>query len=182
MTFIGEILAIVEKTDLSKAGLDILKQIQEMNTLESANKLSTDMSANPELRVFINAMTFMYSDAIKKGIPIEASSAVLINTYDRVLRMIIAKELQKKLIAISADDLEALSLAFSYENAMAKLNKVEKELKGFQTQYQEIAKQTPLLQFKYSLSYAADKWGSPSEKKAVESLTKKITETVSPVV
>jgi len=167
MDFINGIINLVQSTP-------IVYMDRSWYSKDISDAALRRMNDNPEYRVLMESFVTLYTDAVARGIPTHRAAAVVLSAHEDIVRATLATALKKKLALLGASDLSALNLAYADSNLQEKIGLSKDALDKIESKFKLYAENEKTSQFKYSLMYAAERWGSEDEKLAVNSLVTKI--------
>lgn len=156
-------------TPLPKDNIDLNKVFG----VEHVKRMYDNLENKSEYKVFMDSMTFMYSDALKRGISTTRATAVLLGTYEMLLRTAIADGIMERVK--KAGDGNMINLSMGYSEVLKSIERGNEALADVLKKYKDHTDNIPFAQFKYSLQYAADKWGDKRDQNAATRLINKIT-------
>lgn len=169
MNITDDILEIVRTTPISNMDLSFVKTINPV-------KVYDEMESRTGYKVLIETMTLLYGDAIDKKVDIKHASAVILATFEEILRYVIMKAVKERLSYLQVEDVLKLDANLNSKILEEKMENSKKELKKLEEAYKTYADTLPVNQFRYSLLYAGDRWGDQKEKKVIKNLVEKIKE------
>lgn len=167
MNIIENIVDIVRNASLRNLDTGVV-------TMITGEEIYKKAESNPEYRALVDSFKNLYEDAIKKGVSPNHAVAVVLSTQENMIRYVIMKCVKDYLTALGAEDIEALKRSFLYNDMTKKIETAGSELARIEEKTKALVSNNTVEQFKYSLEYAADRWGSETEKKAVKGLISKI--------
>lgn len=144
-------------------------------TKMNPTKAYEGLEMRPEYKSLIQSMLMMYDDATQRGIPRERAVAVVLGTHEEMVRYVVTKAIKDRMRAMNITDISTLEGQQQLGLVNESIKRAQTDLATIEGEVQKKASSQSIDIFKHSLQYAADKWGTPKEKKTVESLIKKIT-------
>jgi hypothetical protein len=167
MNFIDDILGIIKTAPVSNIDVGFVKAMDPI-------KIYKEMDAKPGYRILIQTMTAIYQDAVVRGIDVNSAAAVILSTHEDILRYVIMKAVKDKLVALNPDELLKLGEGLKVVAITEKMQETKHELTKLEDTFKIYAGKLPINQFRYSLLYAAEKWGDENENNVVKGLVSKI--------
>ena len=166
MDFVEQIMQIVSQADI--------KDISGITPLVKSEKIYEDLQSKEDYRTLMSTMAMLFNDAKQRGLPEMGAAAIVLETYGDLLRAVVSEKIKKKFLEIGFENMQAFEIAWKASEAQRKIREAQKQLIDVEEKAKIVLDQSPIGQFKYSLMYAAEKWGTPSQIKTVKSLIKNI--------
>ena len=167
MDFINGIIDVIQTTP-------VIHTDRSWHAKDIAEGTLRRMNENAEYKVLMESFAGLYQDALNRGIPTARACAVILSTHEDIMRAVISKALREKLVTLGASDLATLNAAYADLSFQEKLKASKDALDVVEAKFRLYVENEKTAQFKYSLLYAAERFGSEDEKLAVNSLVKKI--------
>ena len=170
MNIVDEITEIIRQAPIKDLDLNFVERINPAAAYAG-------IEDKAEYKELIAAMVGMFEHAERNGLSRERAAAVMFGTYEDVVRYVINKAVRDRLFQIDSRVLNAVDIDALKADSDRTIVEAKAEIEKLTAQTREIAASKEVHQFKAYLSYAADKWGTPVEKKAIQSLIGRIKST-----
>ena len=138
------------------------------------DKFLVRLETSAQYKTLTESFLGMYERALNNNVPMIKAVALILGTHEDLIRFSIEKSLKEWAASLKIDDAIDNNPAIQAIDFSNKLKEAREAMQLLDQEYKHRAAGHTVQQFRAYLLYAADKWGNQSEKKAINSLVKKI--------
>lgn len=168
MNIIDEINEMVRTAPISIVDGSFVQGLDAVKAYEGIEK-------QEGYQTVVSAFVSIYKDCIAKGIPAERGAGFVLKAHEDLTRYVITKAIRARFANMTGGSLQHIGSVIEASQLQKKIESLKSDVQKEEEEKMKRAAKANVDQFKAYLHYAADRFGTPEEKKVVEGLVAKIS-------